>query len=83
MINTIPDKIPEPILVNLQNKNYDKIILFTLAVFGHHKLRELVNDPNESLQNRMEKELFFQWKDKLIQNHLIEEYVLDDELNYR
>ncbi|MHA1885409.1 MAG: AMP-binding protein, partial [Promethearchaeota archaeon] len=83
MINTIPDKIPEPIRVNLQNKNYDKIILFTLAVFGHHKLRELINDPSESLQNRMEKEVFLQWKDKLIDNHLIEEYELDDELNYR
>jgi len=83
MINTIPDKIPEPLRVNLETKDYDKIILFTLAVFGHHKLSELVNDSSESLQNRMEKELFIQWKDQLIDNHLIEEYELDDELNYR
>ena len=58
MINTIPNKIPEPILVNLEKGNYDKIILFTLAVFGTHKINELVNNPDEFFEDRMDKTIF-------------------------
>ncbi|MFX1457530.1 MAG: long-chain-acyl-CoA synthetase, partial [Promethearchaeota archaeon] len=83
MIPTIPDKIPELILVNLEEGNYDKIILFTLAVFGSHKLKELVNDPKESIENRMDKALFFQWAEQLKETQLIEEYELDEEIYYR
>ena len=83
MIHTIPNKIPQPILVNLEKGNYDKIILFALAVFGSHKLRELVNNPNESIENRMDGELFSQWAEKLKREQLIEEDMLDDEIYYR
>ncbi|MFW9897611.1 MAG: AMP-binding protein, partial [Candidatus Thorarchaeota archaeon] len=83
MIPTVPDKIPELILVNLEEGNYDKIILFTLAVFGPHKLKELVNNPNESIENRMDKALFFQWAEQLKETQLIEEYKLDEEISYR
>ncbi|MFW9867963.1 MAG: long-chain-acyl-CoA synthetase [Candidatus Thorarchaeota archaeon] len=83
MIHTIPHKIPEPILVNLEDGNYDKIILFTLAVFGFHKLTELVNDHNKSIENRMDKERFSQWAEKLKEQQLIEEYALDEEIYFR
>ena len=83
MIHTIPYKIPAPILVNLEKGNYDKIILFTLAVFGTHKIKEFINDPNESIENRIDKALFSQWADKLKGEQFIEEYELDDETYYR
>ena len=83
MIHTIPYKIPAPMLVNLEKGNYDKIILFALAVFGTHKIKEFINDPNESIENRIDKALFSQWADKLKGEQLIEEYELDDETYYR
>jgi len=83
MIHTIPYKIPAPILVNLEKGNYDKIILFALAVFGTHKIEELINDPKESIENRMDRALFAQWAEKLKKKQFIEEYELDDEIYYR
>ena len=83
MIDTIPSKIPKPILKNLKKGSYDKIILFTLAIFGSHKLRELVNDPINNIENRMEMELFSQWAAKLKNKQFIEEYELDSEIYYR
>ena len=83
MINTIPNKIPEPILVNLEKGIYDKIILFALAVFGSHKLKVLVNDPSESIENRMDEAVFSQWAEKLKKEQFIEEYELDDETYFR
>ncbi|MHA2039218.1 MAG: AMP-binding protein, partial [Promethearchaeota archaeon] len=83
MMHTIPYKIPAPILVSLEKGNYDKIILFALAVFGTHKIKELINNPNESIENRMDKAVFLQWADKLKKKQFIEEYELDDEIYYR
>jgi citronellyl-CoA synthetase len=82
-MHTIPYKIPAPILVSLEKGNYDKIILFALAVFGTHKIKELINNPNESIENRMDKAVFLQWADKLKKKQFIEEYELDDEIYYR
>ncbi len=83
MINTIPDKIPKPILENLENGSYDKIILFTLAVFGSHKLKEFINDPNLSIENRIDRSMFIEWADKLKEKKFIKEFELDDETSYR
>lgn len=83
MINTIPDKIPKPILENLTKGSYDKIILFALAVFGSHKLKEFVNNPSKSIENRLDEPLFFQLADQLKEKQLIEEFELDDAVNYR
>ena len=44
MIDTIPDKIPKEILKNIKKEHCDKVILFTLAIFGTHKIKEFVND---------------------------------------
>ncbi|GAG44080.1 unnamed protein product, partial [marine sediment metagenome] len=82
MINTIPDKIPKQILKNLKKGIYDKIILFALGVFGSHKLREFVNDPNNSIKKRMDKALFLDWVDQLKEKEFIEEFELDNEINY-
>ncbi len=83
MIHTIPHKIPAPILVNLEKGNYDKIILFALAVFGTHKIKEFINNTNESIENRMDKTIFSQWAEKLKEKQFLEEYELDDEKYYR
>ncbi|MFX1277889.1 MAG: long-chain-acyl-CoA synthetase [Promethearchaeota archaeon] len=83
MINTIPFKIPDFVLVNLDKGNYDKIILFALGIFGPHKLKELINNPIESIENRMDETLFFEWTNKLKGEQLIEEFTLDDEIHYR
>jgi citronellyl-CoA synthetase len=82
-MSTIPEKIPKPILANLENGIYDKIILFALAVFGSHKIKELINDPNKSIENRMDKTIFFQCAEKLKVDHVIEEFELDDEIQFR
>ncbi|MFX1531365.1 MAG: long-chain-acyl-CoA synthetase [Promethearchaeota archaeon] len=83
MIHTIPYKIPEPILVNLEKENYDKIILFALGVFGPHKMKELINNPKNSIENRMNKVLFSQWVEKLKEDQLIEEFEIYEEKNFR
>ena len=83
MIDTIPDKIPKQILINIKKEQYDKVILFTLAVFGTHKLKEFVNDPKNSIKNRMDEILFLKWADQLKEMQYIEEYELDDEAYYR
>ncbi|MFX0081825.1 MAG: long-chain-acyl-CoA synthetase [Candidatus Hodarchaeota archaeon] len=83
MIKTIPDKIPEPIVANLEKGIYDKIILFALAVFGSHKLKELINDPSKSIENRMDNTIFYQWAEKLKEEQFIEEFDLDGESNFR
>jgi len=83
MIATIPDKIPKQILKNIKKEQYDKVILFTLAVFGTYKLSEFVNDPKNSIKNRMDKTKFLEWTDQLKKQQYIEEYELDDEIYYR
>ena len=83
MIPTIPDKIPRQILRNIKKEQYDKVILFTLAVFGSHKLSEFVNDPKNFIKNRMDKIKFLEWTEKLKKKRYIEEYELDDEIYYR
>ena len=83
MIDTIPDKIPKQILKNIKKEQYDKVILFTLAVFGTHKLNEFVNDPKNSINNRMERIKFLEWADQLKKKQYIEEYELDAEIYYR
>ena len=47
LINTIPDKIPQRLIKEMLREKYDTLILFTLAVYGPHKLRELVNNPSK------------------------------------
>jgi citronellyl-CoA synthetase len=82
-INTIPDKIPKKFLIRLKRGKYDDTILFALAVFGPHKLKELVNDVNNSISDRMDKELFHEWVEKLKAYRFIEEYDKDDEPNFK
>ncbi|MFX0005052.1 MAG: AMP-binding protein, partial [Candidatus Hermodarchaeota archaeon] len=79
----MPYKIPAVVLVNLDKGIYDKIILFALGIFGSHKLKELINDPGESIENRMDETLFFKWATKLKGEQLIEEFISDDEIHYR
>ena len=73
-INTIPDKLPKKFLIRLKRGKYDDALLFTLAVFGPHKLNELVNDLSKSIIHRMDEELFRDWVSKLKNYGFIEEY---------
>ncbi len=82
-INTIPDKIPRRILRGLRKEKYDNLILFTLGVYGSHRLDELINDPNKSIENRMEEKLFYKWAEELKNNNLIEEYKKDNNKYYK
>jgi citronellyl-CoA synthetase len=82
-INTIPDKVPKKFLIRLNRGKYDDTILFTLAVFGPHKFKELVNDVSNSISNRMDKELFYEWAEKLKTNGFIEDYKKDDDIYFK
>ena len=81
--STIPDKIPPRLIRELKKEKYDNTILFALAVYGPHKMKELVNDPNTAIENRMETEIFQKWAAELKENNLINEYHLDNEVYYR
>jgi len=81
-INTIPDKIPKKFLMRLKRGKYDDALLFTLAVFGPHKLKELVNDMSNSINDRMDETLFHEWVKKLKTEGLIEEAKKNDELYF-
>ncbi len=82
-INTIPNKIPKKFLMRLKRGKYDDALLFTLAVFGPHKLKELVNDVSNSITNRMDETLFREWAGKLKTYGFIEDYRMDDEFYYK
>jgi len=82
-INTIPDKIPKKFLIRLKRGKYDDVLLFTLAVFGPHKLNELVNDASNSNTDRMDERLFHDWVNKLKIHGFIEEFKKNDELYFK
>jgi len=82
-INTIPDKLPKKFLIRLKRGKYDDALLFALAVFGPHNLKELVNDISNSITNRMDEKLFHEWANELKTYGIIEEYKKNDELFFR
>ena len=81
--STIPDKIPQKLIREIKKEKYDSAILFALAVFGPHKMEELVNDTSIPIENRMDKDIFQQWAVKLTDSNFIKEYHLDDEAYYK
>ena len=81
--STIPDKIPQKLIREIKKEKYDSAILFALAVFGPHKMQELVNDTSIPIENRMDKDIFQQWAVKLTDSNFIKEYHLDDEAYYK
>ena len=81
--NTIPDRLPEQILNNLKEGEYDDVILFTLAVFGPHRFDEFVNSPNNSIENRMDENLFHKSAEQLINDNYIEKYTKFGEIYYK
>jgi citronellyl-CoA synthetase len=82
-INTIPNKLPKKFVMRLKRGKYDDALLFTLAVFGPHKLEELVNDVSNSITDRMDKKLFHEWANKLKNYRFIDECKKDDELYFK
>ncbi|MCK4383267.1 MAG: AMP-binding protein, partial [Candidatus Lokiarchaeota archaeon] len=82
-INTIPYKLPKKFLMRLKRGKYDDALLFTLAVFGSHKLKELVNNVSNSITDRMDEKLFHDWVKKLKTHGFIEEYKKNNELNFK
>ena len=82
-VNTIPDKIPKRFLTKLKRGKYDDIILFTLAVFGPHKYKELVNNASNHITDRMEEDIFHDWTNKLKTSEFIEEYKVDDDTYFK
>ena len=76
--NTIPTKIPKLILRDLENDKYDNIILFTLAVYGPHNVKEFINNESE-----MDEKIFQEWIGELKKESLIEEYKRDNDVFYR
>ena len=83
IFNTVPDKLPPQILSCLKEKKYDEVILFALAVFGSHNLKELINDASKSITNRMEEKHFHKWAEELIKNHYIEKITKYNEIYYK
>jgi len=81
--STIPDKIPKRLIREIKKEKYDSAILFALAVYGSHKMKELVNDPKNLIENRMDKEIFQRWAVKLTESNFIKEYNLDNEVYFK
>jgi len=81
--STIPDKIPKRLIREIKKEKYDSAILFSLAVYGSHKMKELVNDPKNLIENRMDKEIFQRWAVKLTESNFIKEYNLDNEVYFK
>jgi len=81
--STIPDKIPKRLIREIKKEKYDSAILFALAVYGSHKMKELVNDPKNLIKNRMDKEIFQRWAVKLTESNFIKEYNLDNEVYFK
>ncbi len=82
-ISTIPNRVPKPLLRDLKNEKYDNIILFALAAYGPHKLKEFINDPKKSIENRMDETIFHKWVEDLKNATFIEEYQRDGETMYK
>jgi len=82
-IDTIPNKLPKFLLRELKKEKYDNSILFTLAVYGSHKLNELINDSRKSIENKMDEKIFQKWVEELKQQSFIEEYTRDNDTFYR
>ena len=76
--NTIPTKIPKRILRELKKEKYDNVILFTLAIYGPHSVKELIND-----ESMMDEKIFQKWIEELKRESLIEEYTRDNDSMYR
>ena len=83
LASTIPDKIPKRLLREMRKEKYDNVILFALAVYGSHKMEELVNDLTIPIENRMDRDVFQKWTVKLIDSNLIKEYYLNNEVYYK
>jgi len=83
IFQTVPDKLPQQVLDNLKEKRYDEVILFTLAIFGPHRLEELVNNPSKSIVNKMDEKLFHKWADQLLKDNYIEKYIRDNEPHFK
>ena len=81
--NTIPDRLPEQVLNNLKEGEYDEVILFALAVFGPHTLDKLVNNSSLSIENRMDEELFQKYVEQLIRDNNIEKYTKFGDIHYK
>lgn len=54
-----------------------------LGVFGSHKLKQVVSDPNNSIDNRMDSHKFFQSVKKLKKRKDIKEFELNNDLGYK
>ena len=81
--NTIPDRLPEQVLNNLKEGEYDEVILFALAVFGSHSFDELVNNPSNSIENRIDEKFFQKHSEQLIMDNCIEKYTRFGEIYYK
>ena len=82
-ISSIPSRLPEETLNNLKEGKYDDVILFTLAVFGPHRLDELVNNPSNSIEDRMDENLFHKFAEQLIIDNSIVKYTKFGEIYYK
>ncbi len=76
--NTIPTKIPKRMLRELKKEKYDTVILFTLAIYGPHSVKELIND-----ETMMDEKVFQKWVEELKGESFIEEYTRDNDSMYR
>ena len=81
--NTIPDRLSEQVLNDLNEGKYDDVILFALAVFGPHAHDEFVNNPSHSIENRLEEKIFQKYAEQLLLDNSIERYTKFGEIFYK
>ena len=75
-VDTIPNKIPKIILKDLKNEKYDNVILFALAIYGPHSVKEFI-------KHKMDEKIFQKWVEELKKENFIEEYTRDNDTFYK
>ncbi len=83
LIHTIPKKLHKIYKRELKKGKYDNVILFALGIYGPHKLVELINDPSQLIENRMNEKEFRNYAEELKVSKFIEEYKIYDTIYYR
>ncbi|MFX0074096.1 MAG: long-chain-acyl-CoA synthetase [Candidatus Hermodarchaeota archaeon] len=83
IINAIPDKLPRRLIRDIKKEKYDTVLLFTLAAYGAHEKKELINDSSTQIKNRLDENIFQKWVSELKKSNFVQEVARNDKVYYQ